>query len=815
VEPSAASTGTATERGASRFDRVQRIVDGSSRPLYRAALFSLAVTSALAMTIAWSIRPAGRLAGPQREMVFGSLACLGLSAVLGTASLMRRDRSRRETWLDRLVSPRQRAVIWLALAAWIPLALIVAYYRAKATLPQAVRWINYGFDDKRWVGAAFLIGALAHMIWLTAAARVLAVAQRGTRDATEPGNELAGWRRSAAGHIVLPAAGLATAFGLAWYFLGPPWYLTQTLSLDNGQEDIWLTGFQAIARGHLAYIGVAGVQYGPGTQFASYLLMRHVTSFSMLGFRQAWALYQWAGASVLFWVFFLAFGYARGLAISLLSALVYPALHEVAFQPGGSFDGFFGWTNPLRYAGMIALVALLPAVIRRCPAWRGIGAGAVLGALWGVASYLAQENLIAGAVGALVVGSLLLLSGTSSWPAVRAALAAALAGFLLAWLPVLAFYAAHGDLVQFLTLYFRFPDAVAQGYSDTSWAGGPFSLTVMFYVLPFLLAAGALLTVFEARPVRIATGWSRERTRLAVTVIITILLYQGALLRSDSWHLTGTVLMVPALVIVTSSALPRLLGARRLTAAVLGAALGVASFTLLPCSALNWTSLRSAAEAPYLDRQRHPAGSLPRQPATLAARRIGAGLDSAPTMVQLIHLMDRIHAIIGSRATYVVNYPHGYPGFVYFVADLTPAPVLADKYMTIFDEPQLIAYLRYFRASVLPHTHALVTSSLGAPEARFFERRYAGARRITLHVGQAPYYILLAPLAIAVSYAGGRDLGRYTVTPPTVVPRMPSLPKTYIHLSDQARSTMMAPMCACLKYTLKSSTRRAPTAPGR
>jgi hypothetical protein len=37
-----------------------------------------------------------------------------------------------------------------------------------------------------------------------------------------------------------------------------------------------------------------------------------------------------------------------------------------------------------------------------------------------------------------------------------------------------------------------------------------------------------------------------------------------------------------------------------------------------------------------------------------------------------------------------------------------------------------------------------------------------------------------------------------TVTPPTVVVFMPSLPNTYIHCSDQARSTTMAPMCADL-----------------
>jgi hypothetical protein len=472
--------------------------------------------------------------------------------------------------------------------------------------------------------------------------------------------------------------------------------------------------------------------------------MRHVTSFSIVGFRQAWALYQWAGASVLFAVFFLAFGYARGLAISLLSALVYPALHQVAFQPGGSFSGFFGWANPLRYAGMIALVVLLPAVISRCPSWRGIAAGTALGALWGAASYLAQENLIAGAIGALAVGSLLLLSGTSSWPAVRAALVAALAGFLLTWLPVLAFYAVHGDLVQFVTLYFWFPDAVAQGYSDTPWAGGPYGLTRMFYVLPFLLAAGALLTVFEIRPVRSATGWSRERTRLAATVISTILLYQGALLRSDSWHLTGTVLMVPALVIVASSALPRLLGARRVTAAVVGVALGAASFSLLPRSAVAWTSLRSAAEAPYLDRQRLAADPPARPPATLAASRIGAGLDSARSTVRIIRLLDRMHAVIGGRTTYVADYPGGYTGFAYFAADLTPAPVLADKDQTVLNEPQLIAYMSYFRASVLPRTQALVTSSLDAPEAQFFVRRYPGTRRVTLHDGRKPYYVLLA-----------------------------------------------------------------------
>ena len=413
-------------------------------------------------------------------------------------------------------------------------------------------------------------------------------------------------------------AGIATALGLAWYFLGPPWYISQTSTPISQQEDVWLIGLQAIAKGRIPYVGVAQVPYGPGTQLASYLLMHHVTSFSVLGFREAWALQVWAGASVLFVMFFLAFGYVRGLAVSLLSVLAYPALHMLAFQPstpyagssGGVYDGYFGWDNPLRYVGMIALVLLLPAVVRRCPSWRGAAAGAAIGALWGLMSYMAQENLAGGVVGALAVGIVLLFTGSASWRAVRTALVAVLAGFVLVWVPVLAYYAVHGQLGEFLSEYLLFPQAVADGINDTPWQGSthrPSSLTHMYYILPFLLAVLALLPVIQVRPLRIATEWSRERVWLVVTVVATILLYQGVLLRADASHLTGTLLMVPAVVIIAGVVLPRLLGAqRRATMAVFGAALVIASFALLPAQAFTWSSVRSWAEAPYLDRQQRP-----------------------------------------------------------------------------------------------------------------------------------------------------------------------------------------------------------------
>ncbi|HEY7278952.1 MAG TPA: hypothetical protein VH594_23495, partial [Trebonia sp.] len=291
--------------------------------------------------------------------------------------------------------------------------------------------------------------------------------------------------------------------------------------------------------------------------------------------------------------------------------------------------------------------------------------------------------------------------------------------------------------------------------NDTPWGGfqhTPSPYTHMFYALPFLLAALALLTVVRVRPLRIATEWSRERALLLVTVLATALLYEGVLLRSDTSHLTGTLLMVPALVIMTATELPRLIGARRrVTVVVAGAALIVASFTLLPHAAFARTSLRSWAEAPYLDRQRLAAAPASGTPATLAAQRVGAGLDHASlccqgspeSMSDFIKLMERIHTIIGNRTAYVANFHGEYPGLVYFGADLNPAPVSSDPYSSIETEQELKAFLADFRTRVLPQTQAVLTFSRTTPEARLFLQKYPSARQITLRYAGQPYYVLL------------------------------------------------------------------------
>jgi hypothetical protein len=225
------------------------------------------------------------------------------------------------------------------------------------------------------------------------------------------------------------------------------------------------------------------------------------------------------------------------------------------------------------------------------------------------------------------------------------------------------------------------------------------------------------------------------------------------LLRSDAEHFTGTLLVLPALVVTLATLLPRLLGAHRRVALVLaGVAVLLASFALLPPHAFEPSRVGAEAVAPYHDRQRLAAEATPPESSTMAGRRIGAGLAGIrdccrrgdETMVRFIALMNQIHAIVGGRTTYVAGFSGGYPGLVYFAADLNPAPVPMDLRTMVFTTAQRRAYMQTFRTSVLPRTQALVTRHLTATEAREFLQLYPQARKIALRYQGARYYVLLA-----------------------------------------------------------------------
>src|SRR5262249_14068155 len=162
-------------------------------------------------------------------------------------------------------------------------------------------WIAFGYLDKRWLSAAYLLGALAPMPLLVLAARVLeagrahpaswgswlrelaprrqaaSVASESaprvsaneaspsrqaspssdaspsseaspSSDASPSAEPARGLRRA---RFIRVTAGMLTALGLAYYFYGPPWYLNRAFgSLSIGfQEDLYLGNLQAISTG--------------------------------------------------------------------------------------------------------------------------------------------------------------------------------------------------------------------------------------------------------------------------------------------------------------------------------------------------------------------------------------------------------------------------------------------------------------------------------------------------------------------------------------------------------------------------------------
>jgi len=330
------------------------------------------------------------------------------------------------------------------------------------------------------------------------------------------------------------------------------------------------------------------------------------------------------------------------------------------------------------------------------------------------------------------------------------------------------FYAGKGLLGRFLYLYYMDPAAVAEGYSNTPYgwpapnirpapvdvaASAPWSH--LFHILPFVLALLAVLAVLQFRPFRVVMDWSKDRITLVACLVTAILLYQGAMLRSDASHLAGTELFVPLLVVAVATILPRQLGGRRLaTLATAGVVLFATSFLLLPVSAYKFSSVGGQAEAPVLDRQKLAAEKVPVTPPTVADQRVGAGLWKRSSCCQTFHksesmsgfikLMNELHTLVGRRVTYVDSIRDGYPGIVYFAADLRPAPVPLDLLTMVFTKQANAVYMATFRRSVLPKVQAIITNDPLAPEVRAFRLHYRHWEPIRLPFRGPRYWLLLS-----------------------------------------------------------------------
>jgi hypothetical protein len=735
-----------------------RAIVGGPLQVLPAVMAILLIASGLAVLIL-SVAPASGSQPALNEWV--RVIAAGLCALSGVGFLVHRVRSPGRT-ASRNARESDPGLVsgLLSVAILLPLLMVPVYLLAARTHPPTEHWIGYGFFDKRWIVATFLLGSVGAMVVIVAAGQVVRGAALAPRSWRE-------WAGSAFRSAAEPAPGLGTSaislrrvavlttagLGFAAYFFAPPWHVA--LSPVNIHETPMMAGVQGIAHGAIPYIGSAAVQYGPGSELIHYLYL-HTFGFNIESFRQSTVLLNWLAASIFFVTIFLRLRPRLALTTCLVAILIFPTLQMISFQDNGSVDavidrlkgsggGVWGWPNAMRYAGVFAAGMLFPAVaaLKRIKAART--AGIALGLLFGLTCYISQENLIGGI---LVMGTMaVLLSISQTVPVrmvVRAVLAVAL-GFISIAAIVFGYYAANGELGRFLELYYLIPPAVAAGYSDTVFYGGfGGNWGHVYYILPFFLGALCLLSVIRLYPFRVAREWSRERVLLTSALVAACVSYAGAFLRSDSSHLVNVMLALPVALILAVAYLPGLLGigsvCRRVAAS---AALAAVPLALLPLVQLSNVGDRLTAPLHRFSYQNTALEWQRADPNSIAAQRLGPVLRRPGqwcctyfrypvSMREFAGILNRLHAVVGDRRVYVANFIDGMePGAAYFLADLNPAPTYLEPFTMAMNQRLLNDFLDYYREHI-SDVQAVVAVLPNLPEVRMFEETYPNYRRTEL-----------------------------------------------------------------------------------
>jgi hypothetical protein len=471
---------------------------------------------------------------------------------------------------------------------------------------------------------------------------------------------------------------------------------------------------------------------------------------SVDGFREVTLLFQWVAATIFMGVLAVRVRPLVAVVTALAAVLVFPTLQTFAITSKGTFDGFWGWTDALRYAGVFMVAMAFPAVAARAAVAPVLIRAAALGAGWGALCLVAQENLIGGVLALAILSVLLVVTDTIGYRAILRTLGWIGAGFALVAIGACAYYAAHGRLGRFVEFYWLVPRAVARGYSNTVFPN--LTYRRLFYGVPFLLGGLLLAALLTSRPLRVARQWSERRVVLVSALVAAVVSHLGSLTRSDAPHLVNTELALPAAICIAAFDLPALLGARRARARwVGGATIALLTVAALPFTAkvLDPGGTPDKLARPLLARVDPPASSPvpPRIPSgSPAAARIGnetvqqwrCCTKTHIPMTDLVRFMDRLHAVIGSRRVYVDDTGIVTPPVAYFLADLRPARFRQDYGSMVLNSDIRKVWLRDFRARV-PGMAGIVTTDPNRTAPRIWRR--ANPRHRTVVVPWAGFRV--------------------------------------------------------------------------
>jgi hypothetical protein len=745
-----------------------------SSAVIRTIPYTVLLTSVLAFLIVLAqqvIQGGNPIAG--RLAVRSGLLCLAVAISIALFRLA-------QTWHIRsrsASSPLRRVIesagnsipsyFVLSVNLWLLLLLISFCYTVWVSDYARQSYFAYGFQDKRWIvygylvtiGSLFVLPPLFKRLTDACVNRPStwrdfgrAFVATGALSSSRAQRESRHWSVGFAIHF----AKSTLAVALAAIFFAPPWHVSLVMRPVDSHEMTHLGGLQAIDRGFLPYIGAASVHYGPGFQLLMYYYMKFTHEFTIIGFRESFAVTHWLAATIFMVMVFLRFRFLLATVIALV-AVNLPPLTFFQLSGAGTLYGFYGWANGLRYLGALLVLLFLPTVLASGTGSRTVLAkGMGLGFIFALFCYMAQENLAAGILSGLIVLTVGWLTQRYTTQQLVSVVAGLSLGFAAFWAPVLGFYAYRGQLLSFLDLYFLANRLFANGYANSPFLGGlqdPWGKT--YYFMPVLVVVLGGLALYRPRLSSIDTKWSAERSLIFAVAIFCLVAHTGAMFRADSTHVMNTMIGLGILIPCSVVYLPELIGlARAATRWSLRIGIVMMFVMLLPAGVWQQVDpyLRavSAVRKSYWS-QRSDAVAPQVESTAEAFRRVGASLIDEPqcctglstSMKSMAELMVELKNLAGERPTYVENVSGLLPGHVYFFADLVPAPIYAERFDMIVNTGLLDKFLKYFKHDVAS-IQCVISDRLEFPELDIFKLAHPAYRVVQKEFEGRPLYIFLA-----------------------------------------------------------------------
>ena len=632
----------------------------------------------------------------------------------------------------------------LAVSTGILLLIVPVFLLTWRTSYDDLTGWTYPFLNKRWLGALYAI-AIGTFILLPVAFRRLVAGS--FNDETGASHSAGIVRHSRWAHF----SGLIVLLPLIWLLAGPPWHAERHHRPIDFHEQVHLGPLQAIAKGHLPFIGAASTQYGPGAQLLTYTLMTTGDRFTIVGFREANLAFHFIGVLAVGLLGWWLLGFPAAVMILILS-MAYSPLSFFSPSPDGTFGGGYGWSNALRYLGVLlvvpiaALTALKP-VTRRF-SWIHVA----LGVLWGSFSWVSQENLTSVVSASALLFPLMWLTQTISLRQAVTVIISLLAGFAAWWAPVLIFYAANGEAGAFIGNYFRVARAVAAGFSNSWWTEATDTNYYRAFVwTPWLIIAIAIATLWKLPRLQLRTPLDRSQVRLLPFVAVLAACYATALYRSDGSHLMNTLIALPFVVTIAFLELPAWLSRSVVGRAGIRLLVVGAAFYIYPFGPVV-TNLYAGLFKPSMVRFQ-PLPELPpvAEDSRVAFKRATRYLQDEPAVVagggpmrQFLEEMSALRDLVGDRRTYVGGLMAVYTGLVYFMGDLTPAATLLERETMTINAALGQEVLRDLRGR-LKEIDCVIVRELEAPEAVMFLAAHPDANIEKRMLAGHQVFVVLSP----------------------------------------------------------------------